>query len=105
MKKPAIGLSHTLVKAVDAETGLGPERSREAVAALLATVRHELAAGLPVRLPGLGTFTTPLVQARKGYNPQTGEALAIPARRRVRFKPTQPLKARVAGLPGGGEAS
>jgi DNA-binding protein HU-beta len=43
-------------------------------------------------LVGFGTFTVVRRRARAGRNPQTGETIAIPARRGVRFTPGRTLK-------------
>lgn len=51
-----------------------------------------------VRIETLGTFAIVKRAARKGRNPQTGEAIAIPARHVVKFKPAPPLADTVARL-------
>ncbi len=43
-------------------------------------------------LVGFGTFTVVRRRARKGRNPQTGETIAIPARRVARFTPGRAMK-------------
>ncbi len=42
--------------------------------------------------PGFGTFTVTKRAARKGRNPQTGEAIKIKASKSVKFKPAPALK-------------
>jgi DNA-binding protein HU-beta len=59
--------------------------------ALYAVIREALAQGQGVALPGLGSFTVTLHAARTGRNPRTGEPIAIPARKRVRFKAAKGL--------------
>ncbi len=46
-------------------------------------------------LVGFGTFTVGRRKARTGRNPQTGEPIAIPARRVVRFTTGKLLKSEV----------
>ncbi len=54
-----------------------------------------------VTLVGFGTFTKAKRKARKGRNPQTGEAIKIKARNVVKFKPGKKLKRAVLmGAPG-----
>lgn len=53
--------------------------------------------GEPVKIPGLGTFRKVQTKARMGRNPQTGEALKIPARRKVRFSVAKTFKEAVLG--------
>src|SRR5690606_21177235 len=48
--------------------------------------------GDPVKIPGLGTFRKVQTKARMGRNPQTGEAIKIPARKKVRFSVAKTFK-------------
>lgn len=45
-----------------------------------------------VTLIGFGTFSKTSRKARKGRNPQTGEAIKIKASKSVKFKPGKALK-------------
>ena len=53
--------------------------------------------GEPVKIPGLGTFRKVQTKARMGRNPQTGEAIKIPARKKVRFSVAKTFKEAVLG--------
>ena len=53
--------------------------------------------GEPVKIPGLGTFRKVQMKARMGRNPQTGEAIKIPARKKVRFSVAKTFKESVLG--------
>jgi DNA-binding protein HU-beta len=53
--------------------------------------------GDPVKIPGLGTFRKVQTKARMGRNPQTGEAIKIPARKKVRFSVAKSFKEAVLG--------
>ena len=53
--------------------------------------------GDPVKIPGLGTFRKVQTKARMGRNPQTGEALKIPARKKARFTVAKSFKEAVLG--------
>ena len=53
--------------------------------------------GDPVKIPGLGTFRKVQTKARMGRNPQTGEAIKIPARKKVRFSVAKTFKEAVLG--------
>jgi DNA-binding protein HU-beta len=48
-----------------------------------------------VTMVGFGTFQKTRRKARKGRNPQTGEAIKIKARNAVKFKPGKKLSAAV----------
>jgi len=53
--------------------------------------------GDPVKIPGLGTFRKVQTKARMGRNPQTGEPIKIPARKKVRFSVAKTFKETVLG--------
>ena len=55
-------------------------------------IARELVAGRKVAISGFGTFEARRRRARAGRNPQTGEALALPASRAPAFKAGKPLK-------------
>lgn len=62
-----------------------------------ALIAESLAAGHLVKLPGFLQFKPVERPARRGRNPQTGQALTIPARRVVRVQVLKRLADRVAG--------
>ncbi len=66
---------------------------QELVAMTVTTVRK----GDPVKIPGLGTFRKVQTKARMGRNPQTGAAIKIPARKKVRFSVAKTFKEAVLG--------
>lgn len=45
-----------------------------------------------VRIAGFGHFTVKETKARQSRNPRTGEPVAVPAGRKVAFKPASELK-------------
>ena len=53
--------------------------------------------GDQVKIPGLGTFRKVQTKARMGRNPQTGEAIKIPARKKARFSVAKTFKESVLG--------
>ena len=66
---------------------------QELVSMTVTTVRK----GDPVKIPGLGTFRKVQTKARMGRNPQTGDAIKIPARKKVRFSVAKTFKDSVLG--------
>ena len=81
-----------------AEAGDIPKKQAVAVLeGLTSTIVGSLKKGEPLKLPGLGTFKKVQTKARMGRNPQTGEAIKIPARKKVRFTVAKPLKEAVLG--------
>lgn len=66
------------------------------VAAVINTVIDQVTAavseGETVSLTGFGTFSSRERAERQGRNPQSGEALVIPARKAPHFKPGRAFK-------------
>ena len=58
----------------------------EAVSATIAAIQKALKKGDSVTLVGFGTFSVSKRKARKGRNPQTGEAIKIAAKKVPVFK-------------------
>ncbi len=75
-----------------AKTGETKKATDETVKAFVEVVTEALAAGEKVQLVGFGTFETRERAARTGKNPQTGEALQIPAAKVPAFKAGKALK-------------
>ena len=51
-----------------------------------------------LKIPNLGTFRLRQLKARTGRNPQTGEPLKIPARKKVAFTATKVFKESILGV-------
>ena len=71
-----------------------PKRSeaKEICEDLAAFIRDSLRKGYKIPLLGLGKLYVRQSKARMGRNPQTGEMVHIPARKRVRFTAAKALK-------------
>ena len=76
-----------LVNAMAAESGLTKADASKALNAFIAAVTAALKEGDKVALVGFGTFGISERAARKGVNPSNGQAIEIPAKKVVRFKP------------------
>ena len=63
-----------------------------ALKAVQGAIAAALVNGDKITLPGFGTFKVVETAARTGRNPQTGEPVEIPAKRKIKFNPTQALK-------------
>jgi integration host factor subunit beta len=64
----------------------------QAVRILLDTLADFLAAGERIEVRGFGAFSTRSRPGRKARDPRTGEAVAVPDRRFVHFKPGLDLR-------------
>jgi len=82
-----------LIDAVSTDTGLTRPQSEAALDALVYEVTAGVRSGTPVRITGFGTFKLRERQARRGRNPQTGEAVRIKASKGIGFTPGVKLKA------------
>lgn len=67
------------------------------LAALASVVVEQVSQGTKLQIPGVATIDVVHRSARAGRNPQTGEAMEIPARRAVKITPSAPLKRAAAG--------
>jgi DNA-binding protein HU-beta len=87
-----------LIDKVAKKTGLTLKDSRGVVEAIFSTslkdgiLAGELAAGRKVQITGFGTFMTRRRKKRMGRNPQTGEAIKIPAKRVLKFRIAKAMK-------------
>lgn len=86
MRKPE------LAAAMSEQTGLSREKSAEVINAFTDQVSAAAARGEDITLIGFGTFNIRKREARTGRNPQTGEAIQIPASQTVGFKAGKGLK-------------
>jgi DNA-binding protein HU-beta len=62
-------------------------------------IMEALSQGLNIQLIGFGTFKAVTRAARKGRNPQTGEAIDIPAKTVPVFRPGTKMKRAAAKAP------
>ena len=62
------------------------------VEAVLDLIKNTLESGENVKISGFGVFESKQKNARRGRNPQTGEAITIEARKVLAFKPSSVLK-------------
>ena len=64
----------------------------EAIDGVFEAIRGALKKGDSVTLVGFGTWVVTKRKARKGRNPQTGEAIKIPAKKVPKFRPGKDLR-------------
>ena len=86
-----------LVNHLSENLGLNKHEAKEFVESFFQEIIGTLESGVSVKLSGFGNFVLRDKGERPGRNPKTGEAVPIPARRVVVFRPGQKLKNRVAG--------
>lgn len=81
-----------LVQAVRETAEITKKDADKAVSAVFATIEETLAKGDKVSILGFGTFEVRERAERNGKNPQTGQAIVIPACKAPAFKAGKNLK-------------
>lgn len=81
-----------LISAVAERSGITKKDAESAVNAAFDAITAELTAGGKVQISGFGIFEVKTRQARVGRNPQTKEAIQIPAAKIPAFKAGKALK-------------
>ena len=77
--------------------GLSAKEAVDAVDCVFGALKEAAERGQVVKIAGFGHFVVRDKKARAGRNPQTGQEIAISARRVLRFKPSQLLKSALNG--------
>lgn len=80
-----------LIKAVADQLGLENNHTTTGVDAVFSVITSALQCGEDVRISGFGVFKRVETKARTGRNPATGEAIAIAAGHRAKFRPSSKL--------------
>lgn len=97
-KKEAKALTKAQLMAALAEkTELSKKQINAVWEELLALSYKEAKKEKGITLPGLGKLVVVKRKARMGRNPQTGEAIKIPARRALKFRLAKQAKDTVLG--------
>ena len=81
-----------LVESLCEKTGFLRHEAAEFLEKLFAIMKETLETGEKIKISGFGNFVVREKRSRKGRNPQTGEEMAISARRVLTFKPSSILR-------------
>ena len=81
-----------LIEALIKETDLAKKDTKMFLEGLTMVIEKTLKKGGDIPLTGLGKFKVQARKARMGRNPQTGEAIKIPAKKVVKFTVAKNLK-------------
>jgi DNA-binding protein HU-beta len=87
----------SLAEAVAARTGLSLDDAYAAVHATLDTVAKALVDGYSVSVTNFGSWHPAITPTRPARNPQTGEAVQVPERFRVKWTSAPKLRAMING--------
>jgi len=86
-----------LVAKLAEDGGMGRKQADDLLNMFVDTVVKTVKKGESVKIPGLGIFRLRKMKARMGRNPQTGEPIKIPARKKVGFSVAKTFKDTVLG--------
>jgi integration host factor subunit beta len=87
-------------KIIQSGANLDPRKSNELTGVIVKAMAAALAAGETIELRGFGSMEVKEYKAGRRRNPQNGEAVIVPPRRRVIFHPGRELKKAFRGKPG-----
>jgi len=77
------------------QLGLNKREAKDFVDAFFETMLAKLAQGQDVKVSGFGNFEVRSKSSRPARNPKTGEAVTIPPRHVIAFKPTVTLRGKI----------
>jgi len=86
-----------LLEKLAAASGITKKQANAVLESMVGIVVGSVRKSEPVKIPGLGIFKKVKTKARMGRNPQTGEAIKIPARTKARFTMAKSFKDQVLG--------
>jgi len=89
-----------LVATLAEGTGVPRKQVDDLLGSMIDTVVKTVKKGESVKIPRLGIFRLRKMKARMGRNPQTGEPIKIPARKKVGFSVAKTFKETVLGNSG-----
>ncbi|MDD4294367.1 MAG: integration host factor subunit beta [Candidatus Omnitrophica bacterium] len=68
------------------------KQAQEIVETILASIKGALKKKEDVAIAGFGAFKVKKVKAKTARNPKTGEAIKVPAKNKVTWKPSKEVK-------------
>lgn len=86
-----------IAEKIHTTTGLSKKDSSAMMESVFAIMKESLEAGETIKVSGFGIFEVKQKEARRGRNPQTGEAITIEAHKVVTFKPSSVLRSAING--------
>lgn len=81
-----------LVQKMAKEAKIPAAAANRALQTFVKSIGATVRAGGKVSISGLGTFSQKQRNARTARNPRTGEAIQVPAKKSIRFRPSSNLK-------------
>ena len=91
-KRPLDVIKLDIINRVADKTGVPKMKAEQAVEALFHSMKEALTRGERIELRGFGVFVVKPRKRGVGRNPRTGEEVAIPSGKTIRFKPGKELQ-------------
>ena len=88
-------MDRDLVKEIALQCEVTQRSAQEIILRVFSAVLDEVVDKGKLKIPDFGTFIVKDRKARKGRNPRTQEAIDIPARKAVSFKPAKEFSEKV----------
>ena len=92
-ERPLAMIKLDIINRVADKTGVPKMKAEQAVEALFHSMKEALTRGERIELRGFGVFVVKPRKRGVGRNPRTGEEVAIPSGKTIRFKPGKELQA------------
>lgn len=84
-----------IVEKIVTQLELPKKEAADVLESVISILKQELESGEDVLISGFGKFEVKQKKARKGRNPQTGEAMTIEPRRIITFSTSKLLKSEI----------
>jgi len=91
--REACVIKHDIVNAVVNSTGITRTKAEQAVETVFEALKNAMGRGERIELRRFGVFSVRPRKTGIGRNPRTGQEVAIPPGKAVRFKPGKELQA------------
>ena len=84
--------TNDLIERIAADNGVSKEHTKKILDGAFAAIVAAASAGQEVALAGFGRFKVTDRAERQGRNPATGEAITIPASKKLAFTPAKTIR-------------
>lgn len=81
-----------LIEKLAEKMGMNKSQTEELMADMFASISEILSEGYTISVPRFGKFIVYNSEGYKGRNPATGESVDVPAKKKIKFKPSDILK-------------
>ncbi len=81
-----------IVNKIAKKVGLPQQLVKRIIEELLGELREALVRGERIEIRNFGIFRVKVMRPKTGRNPQTGESISLPAKKKATFKPGKLLK-------------